>query len=234
MPRVVSNFTNRLSKRLSRQGLYEFLECEYASIEAGQDVLTVGAGGRINALLGRYARDRGFRVISLDIDPVRGPDVVGDLCAHDFGEMRFDVVVLGEVLEHVHSPHRALENVFNVLRGEGRLILTTPFIFPIHDRPVDYYRYTRYGLEFLLRDFRDVRVRERNSWSEAINVLPARLWRERPGHPATLLLVLVAYASWPLMRLLGRLIASDLMTTGYVVTARKPRTHSGETAVDVR
>ena len=214
----------RQSKRLTRKGLYEFLEREYARIGPDQEVLTVGAGGSINKLLGRHARERPFRVVSLDIDPSRGPDLVGDLCLHDFGGRRFDVAVLGEVLEHTHSPHLALANVREALVDGGRLILTTPFVFPIHNRPIDYYRFTRYGLEFLLREFEDVRVVERNSWAEAINVLQTRLYKE-PGTAARLaspLFLLTAYLKLPMVWVLGRLIRTDFMTTGYVTTANRP------------
>ncbi len=48
-------------------------------------------------------------------------------------------------------------------------------MFPIHERPYDYYRFTRYGLVFLLREFAEVRILERNSYFEAIDVLYVRL-----------------------------------------------------------
>src|SRR5215207_1692103 len=133
----------RLSKLISRKGLYEFLGREFARVGAGLEVLTVGAGG---ALLEEHARRNGFRITSFDIDEEYAPDILGDICAHDFGGRTFDVIVLSEVLEHVHSPHLAIANIRAALREGGRLILTVPFLFPIHERPHDYYRYTRYGL----------------------------------------------------------------------------------------
>ena len=213
----------RVSKGISRQGLYAFLDREFAAIEAGTTVLTVGAGGPVNGRLREHARRRGYAVVSLDIDEGRGPDVVGDLCTYDFGDRRFDAVVMSEVLEHVHTPPDALRNVRGAMREGGRLILTTPFLFPIHNRPRDYYRFTRYGLEFLLNDFRDVDVRERNSWAEAVNVLLVRHYKEtdRPSQLLSPLLISLAYAAQPLAALLGRLAPNDFMTTGYNVTARK-------------
>ena len=47
----------------------------------------------------------------------------------------YDVVVIAEVLEHLHSPHLAVENLRNTLRPNGRLVLTVPFIFPIPEAP---------------------------------------------------------------------------------------------------
>jgi len=213
----------RLSKLISRKGLYEFLGREFARIKPGESVLTIGAGGEVGRLLGDCARRQGFSVTSFDIDEKYGPDILGDICTYDFGETSFDVIVLSEVLEHVHSPHLAIENIHRILKTDGRLILTVPFIFPIHERPHDYFRYTRYGLEFLLREFRDVRISERNSWAEAVNVLAPRLVADK-GRASRLVapfFVLTAFLKLPLVLLLGKLVPTDAMTTGYVVTASK-------------
>jgi SAM-dependent methyltransferase len=213
----------RLSKLISRKGLYEFLGREFARIKPGASVLTIGAGGEVNELLEDYARRQAFAVTSFDIDEKYGPDILGDICTHDFGETSFDVIVLSEVLEHVHSPHLAIENIHRILKTDGRLILTVPFIFPIHERPRDYFRYTRYGLEFLLREFRDVRISERNSWAEAVNVLAPRLILDkgRASRVVAPLFVFAALLKLPLVLLLGKLVRTDAMTTGYVVTASK-------------
>jgi SAM-dependent methyltransferase len=213
----------RLSKLISRKGLYEFLQREFSSIRPNERVLTIGAGGEVHQLLAEYSREKDFSVTSFDIDPKYQPDILGDICTFDFGDRNYDVVVLSEVLEHVHSPHLAIGNIHRLLNQGGRLILTVPFIFPIHERPHDYFRYTRYGLEFLLSEFKDVNIRERNSWAEAINVLAPRLVvdKNRTSRLVAPLFVLGAFVRLPLVMLLGKLVQTDLMTTGYVVTASK-------------
>jgi SAM-dependent methyltransferase len=213
----------RLSKVLSRKGLYEFLRGEFSTIKADESVLTIGAGGEVQELLEQYSAQQKFAVTSFDIDKKYEPDILGDICDFDFGARTFDVIVLSEVLEHVHSPHLAIDNIHRLLSSNGRLILTVPFIFPIHERPHDYFRYTRYGLEFLLREFKDVRIKERNSWAEAINVLGPRLVVEknRASQLIAPLMVAAALVKLPFVMLLGKLVQTDLMTTGYVVTASK-------------
>lgn len=134
------NWLHRLSKIRSRQGLYEFLKIQFGSIQSDQKVLTIGSGGEINKLLYQYAESTGFEVISFDLDSNRSPDLVGDICTYDFGNQKFDVIAICEVLEHVHSPHLAVDQLFNVLNPGGKLILTTPFMLPIHEAPIDYYR----------------------------------------------------------------------------------------------
>lgn len=214
----------RASKVLSRKGLYPFLEANFGAIPPGSRVLTVGAGGEVNRRLYVHAESRALDVVSFDIDPGRGPDIVGDICDHHFVEGSFDVVVLSEVLEHLHSPHRAIERIHASLRPGGVLLLTAPFLLPIHERPHDYFRYTRYGLELLLREFTDVVVQERNSWADAVNVIAPRLAVDErtSSRLAAPFFVLLGYAALPLVWLAGRLIRTDFATTGYVVFARKP------------
>lgn len=219
----IFRFVVRLSKVLSRKGLYEFLEKEYSTIKANESVITIGAGGKVNQILQNYSKTIGFTFVSFDLDDKRNPDIIGDICFYDFKEMRFDVIVISEVLEHVPYPHLAMRNIHQTLNKEGRLILTVPFIFPIHDRPYDYYRYTRYGLEFLLKEFREVRINERNSWAECINMLAPRLIQENNKINCLIapFFVCLAFFLFPFALLLGKIIQTDFMTTGYVVTAKK-------------
>lgn len=213
----------KLSKVLSRQGLYPFLEGEFAKIPAGAKVLNVGAGGEIETLLRNYASAQSFEVQSLDIDPDRDPEIVGDLSTFEFDDIAFDVIVLSEVLEHIRTPDAAVSNALMGLKPGGSLVLTTPFLFPIHDRPHDYYRYTKYGLAWLLRDYVDVAISPRNSWAEALNVMFVRLIKEK--NPVCRffgpLIVLLAFIFAPIAMLLGAVFKTDFMTSGYLVTAKK-------------
>ena len=218
-----SAFLYWLSSLFTWRGLKPFLNKEYGRIPAGARVLAVGAGGRFNEILLRHAHARPFVVTSFDIDATRRPRVAGDVCACPFLPESFDAVVVGEVLEHVHSPQLAIGNLHALLNSGGALILTAPFIFPIHERPRDYFRYTRYGLAFLLSDFRNVRITPRSSWAESINALLVRVALER-GVLARLVgpvLMLAAILNFPVAWLLGKIIHTDFITMGYLVTARK-------------
>ncbi len=219
----VSNRLEIMSKRVSRRGLYEFYAAEYAGLAGGSRVLSVGAGGPINKQLVRFAVEKSFEVVTLDVSASRGPDVVADACRSPFAAESFDAVVMAEVLEHCHDPRGALAGARRALRPGGRLLLSTPFIFPIHNRPVDYWRFTRYGLELLLAGWEGVDVRERNSWPEAINVLGGRLYKEASANPlAAAVSGVRSFAAAPLARLLGAAVRTDAMTTGYVAVATKP------------
>ncbi len=98
--------------------------------------------------------------VGFDIAPGPGVDVVGDAHAMPFAANTFDLIVATEVLEHLHSPWLAVAEMHRVLKKGGHLLLTTRFFQVIHDAPHDYYRYTEYGLRYLLADFNIVELDE--------------------------------------------------------------------------
>jgi ubiquinone/menaquinone biosynthesis C-methylase UbiE len=63
-----------------------------------------------------------------------------------------DTVLLNEVLEHLERPAVALAEAHRLLRPGGHVIVDTPFSWPVHEPPRDFYRYSPYGLRFLLEE----------------------------------------------------------------------------------
>ena len=64
----------------------------------------------------------------------------------------FDVVLLSDVLEHIPTPDNLLNEIHRILRKDGCLILNVPFLYWIHEAPYDFFRYTEYGLKFLIEN----------------------------------------------------------------------------------
>lgn len=56
-------------------------------------------------------------------------------------------VVATEFFEHVPYPDKILNEVRRVLKHDGMLFITVPFIWPLHTMPYDEYRYTPFSLE---------------------------------------------------------------------------------------
>jgi len=67
-----------------------------------------------------------------------------------FGNEFFDTVLCTEVLEHVPEPSSLIKEINRVLKKGGHLILSTPQCWGLHEEPCDYYRYTKYGLKYLV------------------------------------------------------------------------------------
>lgn len=64
----------------------------------------------------------------------------------------FDTVLCTEVLEHVPDAGRALNEICRVLKPGGHAIVTTPFLYRVHEAPYDFQRLTQFGLERLASD----------------------------------------------------------------------------------
>ena len=74
------------------------------------------------------------------------PDIFGNAAQLPIRTESIDTVVLFEVMEHLEDPRSALEEIHRVLKPGGTLLLTMPFLYPLHDEPFDYQRYTEFGL----------------------------------------------------------------------------------------
>ena len=90
------------------------------------------------------------RYIGLDINP-KYPDLdcIGDVNKLPFADQSIDTVLANNLLEHVNTPHLLLAEVYRVLKPGGKLYLLVPFFTHIHQAPIDFFRYTKYGLASL-------------------------------------------------------------------------------------
>lgn len=61
-----------------------------------------------------------------------------------------DTILMTSVLEHLEEPQRAISESRRLLGPAGHLIITAPFIWPLHAQPRDFFRYTPHSLRFLL------------------------------------------------------------------------------------
>lgn len=193
-----------------------------SKIPAGSEVLSIGAGGPVGKTVRTAAADNRFQVQELDVDDDMQPDIVADLCKWK-ASGTYDFIICSEVLEHTYHPHQAMQNMYDSLKPGGKLILSTPFVFPIHTPPNDFFRFTKYGLAYLFKDFERVSIKEKNNWGEAIVVLLSRtiLGNEKRLMLFAPIFVTVALLLYPFLFLSAVLLPSDFMTTGYMVEGFK-------------
>lgn len=80
------------------------------------------------------------------------PDLFGDARRLPFADRSVDAVILKDVLEHVQGPQAALDECARVLRPGGCLVVWMPFMYPVHDAPHDFQRFTPQGLAAYLAE----------------------------------------------------------------------------------
>jgi SAM-dependent methyltransferase len=61
-----------------------------------------------------------------------------------------DTILCTFVLEHLSEPACALAEMYRILAPQGHILLSAPQFWHTHEAPRDYYRYTQYGIEYLM------------------------------------------------------------------------------------
>ncbi len=79
-------------------------------------------------------------------------DIRSEIYAIPLPDASVDVILCTQVLEHLKYPVKALQELHRLLKPGGRLYLTVPFAAEEHMLPYDYFRYTRYSLDFLMQE----------------------------------------------------------------------------------
>ena len=75
------------------------------------------------------------------------PDVFADARALPLADGSVDHALLLDVLEHIPGPDKCIAELQRVLKVGGTLTIQVPFLYPVHDAPLDFHRWTRHGLE---------------------------------------------------------------------------------------
>jgi SAM-dependent methyltransferase len=222
LARAPRSLVVRWSKAMSRKNLYRYLLEGLERVPDGSTLLSVGAGGGVNEQLAELASRKRLTIVSSDIDPERGPDIVDDITASTLEDGSFDAVLIAEVLEHVTAPWLAAAELRRITKPGGLVIGAAPFIYPVHDRPHDYFRFTHYGLKQLFRDYAALEIRPRNAWGEAVLSLWCRIATEPGGRALAAAWISLPFTllAWPLLAGLSKLAPSDFATTDYVFVAR--------------
>lgn len=136
-----------------------------------------------------------------------------------------DTVVSFQVLEHLPEPELFLRECFRILKPGGHLFITVPFMWHIHEEPYDYFRFTKFGLKYLLErhDFIDIKIKENTgfwqTWALKFNYhtlgISYGIWRY--------VLIPIWWLDQTIAPLLDKLNANDKETASYAVLAKKPK-----------
>jgi SAM-dependent methyltransferase len=137
--------------RYEREPILRFLQEAASSLAPGDRVLDAGAGSAPYRELFTHcnyttadftqAVDHGWENAP--------PDIVCDLAAIPLDGSTLDAIVCTQVLEHVPDPSIVLAEFCRLLRPGGRLFLSVPLLWEVHEAPYDFWRFTPYSLRLL-------------------------------------------------------------------------------------
>lgn len=95
----------------------------------------------------------GRAYLGSDMRSGRGVDLQLNLHNLGLADQSIGSAILLDTLEHVEYPHRALNEVYRVLRPGGVVIMASVMNFPIHGFPDDYWRFTPSAFASLVKPF---------------------------------------------------------------------------------
>lgn len=94
------------------------------------------------------------KLCCVDIQAGEGVDLVAD--AHNLYMIEndsVDCIIAISTLEHVKRPWDMIKEFQRVLKPGGVMYLNTPFVFPFHADPDDFYRFSNRGIVLLCEGF---------------------------------------------------------------------------------
>lgn len=107
-----------------------------------------------------------------------------------YPDSHFDNIVCFEVLEHAEQPYKLVAEMFRVLKKDGHILVTCPFIYPEHEMPYDFKRFTLSGLIklFEMSSFKVLHATKSTSYFSTLiqlyilHVMTSKISRRRPTH----------------------------------------------------
>ena len=170
--------------------------------------------------------------IGLEIETTMNRSIKQADCFYDgkkfpFGVAEFDSVVTNQVLEHVFNPDEFLSEINRVLKTNGKLLITVPFVWDEHEQPYDYARYSSFGLKSLLekQGFEIIKHHKSvNDFGVVIQLMNAYLYKMM--HRYTIIRQITKFTMCAVINILGIIISlvlpkNDDLYLDNIILARK-------------
>lgn len=121
----------------------------------------------------RPALESKTNYISMDYPSTSGaysgrPDVYGTALNIPVKDNSLDCVLLLDVAEHLLDADKAIDEIRRILKPGGECFVHIPFLYPLHDEPNDYTRWTKHGIAQMAfrNNMRLIEIRSLGSPSE--------------------------------------------------------------------
>lgn len=133
----------------ARKGLFEAITPSLTRFTGR--VLDVGCGSKpYKSYCLNVSEYIGLEIDTLENRHRKKADFFYDGSVFPFENNSFDCILNNEVFEHVFNPVEFLSEINRVLKKDGLLLISVPFVWDEHEQPHDYARYSSFGLKYLL------------------------------------------------------------------------------------
>jgi SAM-dependent methyltransferase len=162
--------SNYLSRHPIEKAVQEFAE----RFSAKDKVIDIGCGDK------PYAHYFKAKYIGVDPFPNAKADIIADAWKIPLPNNLADGIILTQSLEHIQKTEAAVKEIHRLLKPGGFVLITVPQTMRVHTAPIsldqapikniptsiatvwkeDYYRFTKYGLLYVFRDFKPISLIE--------------------------------------------------------------------------
>lgn len=186
-------------------------------------------GGEAKNYRGKFSppNDKSISWQIVNIDEDSGADIIASAYDIPLKKNYADIILITEVLEHLEKPEEALQEITRLLKPNGIMVATMPFMYQVHGDPYDFTRWTATALKNKITNAGMTVTNIEpmgGTWSVVYDTLRSQLYRSskmnkfkfRIYHGVLKLLK-------PLFKFLDRscIDTNDHITTGWAVLARK-------------
>lgn len=145
-PKFIGLITNPFF--IARRGLY--INIKNYGEEISGKTLDVGCGTKPYEKYFNSSEYIGLEKDTTIHKEVSKADFFYDGNKFPFNDNEFDSIVTNQVFEHVFNPDQFLSEINRVLKKDGKLLMTVPFVWDEHEQPYDFARYSSFGLKSVL------------------------------------------------------------------------------------
>lgn len=156
-PQLLSGLKNIIPQSIQKRiNPYDFEEADFlkkAADDSSPQTLILDAGAGECRYKSFFSKNKYISIDSAQGDVTwnyNNLDIKGTLYHLPFRSNVFDVVLNIVVLEHVKEPKEVLMELNRVLKPGGLLYIAIPLSWELHQVPHDYYRFTSFGLKYIL------------------------------------------------------------------------------------
>lgn len=193
--------------------LIELLTANIARHATGK-VLDIGCGNKpyLDLFPKSVSEYVGCDIVQSDLNRV---DIICEANNIPLESNSMDTVFSTQVIEHVADHNGLLSEANRILKPGGKIIVSGPMYWQLHEEPHDYFRFTRYGFSYLLKKhgFKEIAIQPcGGKWALTGIVLLYAI----PGRPRIINRILNPIFSW-----MDRKFPDYGNTTNYVVVGEK-------------
>jgi len=124
-----------------------------AYIKESNKVFDIGCGNKpFEAYIRSLTKNDDYRGCDVVQSSEQKVDVICEATNIPEPSDKYDIVICTQVIEHVFEHTKIFEEAYRLLKPGGYIIVSSNFVWEIHESPYDFYRFTRYGFGQLLEN----------------------------------------------------------------------------------